>query len=86
MQAACFAETFDDGEGGQDDDEDDEDSADGNVAYAACDLVGAFAKVGGHYSCSVCFGRVQWHILSRFWLVMPREMTQLSGVYVLVVW
>lgn len=38
---------FDDGGGGEDDEEDDdEDTADGNVAYAACDLVGAFAKVG----------------------------------------
>lgn len=37
---------FEDGEGGEDDeDEDDEDTADGNVAYASCDLVGAFAKV-----------------------------------------
>ncbi|CAN0564485.1 unnamed protein product, partial [Ectocarpus sp. 12 AP-2014] len=30
-----------------DEEDDDEDTADGNVAYAACDLVGAFAKVIG---------------------------------------
>ncbi|CAM9475281.1 unnamed protein product, partial [Hapterophycus canaliculatus] len=43
----CFGQVFDDGEGGEDDEEDDEDTADGNVAYASCDLVGAFAKVIG---------------------------------------
>ncbi|CAM9940163.1 unnamed protein product, partial [Ectocarpus sp. 12 AP-2014] len=44
----CFGQLFEDGGGGDDDEEDDdEDTADGNVAYAACDLVGAFAKVIG---------------------------------------
>lgn len=48
-QGNCFAQPFDDeqrGEGGDDDDEDeDDDMVDGNVAYASCDLVGAYAKV-----------------------------------------
>lgn len=45
-KGACFGQAFEDGEGGgDDDDEEDEDTVDGNVAYASCDLVGAFAKV-----------------------------------------
>ncbi|CAM9255040.1 unnamed protein product [Laminaria digitata] len=47
----CFGQPFDEeqaGEGGDDDDEDeDDDMVDGNVAYASCDLVGAYAKVIG---------------------------------------
>lgn len=50
-QGNCFAQPFDDEQGGEcgdDDDEDeDDDMVDGNVAYASCDLVGAYAKVGG---------------------------------------
>lgn len=49
-QGNCFGQPFDDeegGEGGDDDDEDDDDMVDGNVAYASCDLVGAYAKVSG---------------------------------------
>lgn len=46
IKGACFGQAFEDGEGGgDDDDEEDEDTVDGNVAYASCDLVGAFAKV-----------------------------------------
>eukprot|EP00903_Cladosiphon_okamuranus_P009337 g8905.t1 len=44
----CFSQEFEDEEGGEvDEDDEDEDTADGNVAYASCDLVGAFAKVIG---------------------------------------
>ncbi|CAM9175169.1 unnamed protein product [Pylaiella littoralis] len=43
----CFGQVFDGEEAEDDEDDEDDDTADGNVAYAACDLVGAFAKVIG---------------------------------------
>ncbi|CAM9783964.1 unnamed protein product [Ascophyllum nodosum] len=52
-KGACFKQDFEDEDeenrtGGVDDeDEEDDDTVDGNVAYASCDLVGAFAKVIG---------------------------------------
>lgn len=52
VKGPCFGPVFDDdgAEGGADeqaeDEEEDDDTVDGNVAYASCDLVGAFAKVG----------------------------------------
>lgn len=44
-QGNCFGQVFDGEEAEDDEDDEDDDTADGNVAYAACDLVGAFAKV-----------------------------------------
>lgn len=45
-QGDCFQESFeDDDEAGEADGDDDDETPDGNVAYACCDLIGAFAKV-----------------------------------------
>lgn len=37
------------GQAAGDEDEEEDDTVDGNVAYASCDLVGAFAKVYDTY-------------------------------------